>query len=145
LTRRDRQLCARDPLQNFELAVRPSLCADRGARRGNARNNNNQILRLTFLDGTDAGLLGARRDGSSICGCVLGGTGGARVRFGHIHGDGGLQCVVRVKRKKKSVAGESALTERRWSPSSYSGLAQTSWQISDVDLQGGELLRAVVW
>jgi hypothetical protein len=33
---------------------------------------------------------------------------------------------------KMSVAGQKRLTERRWSPSSYCGLAQTSWQIADV-------------
>lgn len=39
------------------------------------------------------------------------------------------------KRLKNCVAGQKGLTERRWSPSSYCGLAQTSWQVTDVDMR----------
>jgi hypothetical protein len=84
---------------NFELAVKASLDAAAGSE-GQEQEHGQQILRRTFLDGADAGLLGARRYGRSVRGCVLGGAGDARVSLGDVHGGGGCGLVKEAQKKE---------------------------------------------
>ena len=68
-----------------------------------------------------------------FCGVLV--TGALDLGTSILGGVCAVLCACVEEAQKKCVAGHQVLTERRWSPSSCCGLAQTSWRFPVVDVR----------